>query len=1201
MRHNDSGPLSLTINRENTSSMPLTRSTTGLLAALLALLLLGSVSSARAAGPAWTVDVTHSPATFQRGDVVVFQVGITNSGDTPSSGTINIDEVLSVGLQVRDVSQENSTCPTGVAVRAGAPLTCTSTLTLAPGESANLFSIGLLVSTDAPDTVTNTVAVSGGGASAGASGTGTAPVIDRPAFGPTNFIARSLDQNDDDDTVAGGHPYEATTSFSIPVRSGSQSLLPVEGIRSTFVRLPPGFVGNAAAAPRCELTGLSGSGVVPNCPAASQVGQLTLGTLGDANLLTYQIFNMVPEHGYPAEFAFKLSDNTVVMYPQLRSRAEGYGLTVTVPGADRLQISSIKATFFGVPSDRSGVGGPRVPLLTNQVDCLLARPATEMIMDSWEHPARKLADGTPDLTDSNWKTAIAPAPPVTGCDAPGLASQFAPTLSAVPTPDTGSTQAGAPTGYSVDLSFLQSNDPTDPTTTFDPDVPAAPALRDATVMLPAGVAISPSSADGLDGCSDLASAPGGDQVRLDSTLPVTCPDASKIGTVVATSPLLAAHDPDTDEVTGAQPINGDIYIIRPHPGDLSPAGDQDGTFRLLIQVESERDGLNVKLPGVVTADKATGRLTARFEDSPQLPVKHLSLTFKGGDRAPLVNPSTCGAATTTSVMTPWSRGGTRSDGVTVPGTPDVTPRSAFDVSWDGKGAACPSALPFAPTLTAGVVDRAAGHSSSFTLTINKEDRQQNIEHLDVSLPQGLLANIKNVPFCAEEQAASGNCDPASQIGVTTVATGAGNSPLYVPQSGKAPTAVYFAGPYKGAPFSLVIRVPAQAGPFDLGVVTVRAALSVDRQDAHVTVKSDPLPQVLDGVPVQYRKVNVLVNRPGFMLNPTHCEPSAITAGLVSPAGATAAPSTPFQTADCSKLRYNPKLSMALTGKGQTTDNKHPALTAHLVTNPGDAGAKTVTVTLPLSMALDPDNANGLCEPTAAAAGDCPAASIVGHASAVSVLKHPLTGPVYFVRGERTDPKSGRIIRTLPKLLVSLSGDGVTVDLHASSEVIADKLVTTFDTLPDAPFSSFDLTIDGGKHGILVVSGANLCAGDQLAFAALQAQNGKRQDTQVQMSTPCTLGIVASSHTAKTLRLTVGGIGAGKISASGPGLTGTSRTIKSTTTVATLTPRLSKANQRKLARHRNVKIKVKLTYTPKGTTKAKKATKTITIHGASMKH
>ena len=147
--------------------------------------------------------------------------------------------------------------------------------------------------------------------------------------------------------------------------------------------------------------------------------------------------------------------------------------------------------------------------------------------------------------------------------------------------------------------------------------------------------------------------------------------------------------------------------------------------------------------------------------------------------------------------------------------------------------------------------------------------------------------------------------------------------------------------------------------------------------------------------------------------------------------------------------------MTMIGKGQTKDGAHPALNAHLAPTAGDANTKKATVTLPLSLALDPGNANGLCEPADAARNACPANSIVGSAQAQSILPDTLKGPVYFVRGERIDPK-GAVLKTLPKLFIPLSADGVTVNVHASSDVEGDRLVTTFDNLPDAPFSTFDL-------------------------------------------------------------------------------------------------------------------------------------------------
>jgi hypothetical protein len=471
------------------------------------------------------------------------------------------------------------------------------------------------------------------------------------------------------------------------------------------------------------------------------------------------------------------------------------------------------------------------------------------------------------------------------------------------------------------------------------------------------------------------------------------------------------------------------------------------------------------------------------------------------------------------------------------------------------------------------------------------------------MPAGVLGRVGSVPRCAEAQAAAGTCPSASQIGTVTAASGAGATPVSIPQAGKAPTAVYLAGPYKGAPFSLSIVVPAQAGPFDLGNVVVRAALFVDPVDAHVTVKSDPLPTMLAGVPLRVQRITVKIDRPGFMVAPTSCAPSKVGAQVSSSAGATAAADSRFQVGECAAVDLKPKLTMALTGKGQTTDNKHPALSATLTQTLGQSNLKKVTVTLPLSMALDPDNStsDALCEFKVgqATVPECPASSIIGTATAKSpVLDEPLTGPVYFVKNVRTDPKSGRQIKTLPALVTVLRGAGVTLVLRANSDVVDDKLVTTFDKIPDAPVSSFKLDINGGKKGILVVSGANLCKATQVADQEIDGQNGKTADAKVVMSTPCSLGVVGSSRSGKTLNVMVGGVGAGKVTVSGSGLSGVSRTIASATTV-TLRPKLGASQRSALARGRDVKVRVKVSFTPKGAHKAKVVRKTITIHGAKQ--
>ncbi len=996
-----------------------------------------------------------------------------------------------------------------------------------------------------------------------------------PPLQVLDFTARSLDAAANDYTVAGGNPFEAMSSFHFPTVDGQ-----VDDVRSLFIDLPSGFLGNPAAAARCPFAQMkNGDGSLPDCPAESSVGTIAV------NSVPYDLYNMIPARGYPAEFAFKVVNTVVTLFPVVRPRpGVGYGVTLVSPGVEKLPLREVEARLYGVPADRvvGGSGGRvRLPFLSNPSDCLVGSPRTSILADAWTNPGRSLDRGVrdfgfPDTSDPAWKTNSWVSPPVTGCDSPGLVAQFRPSLDMRPTPVLGTTQADEPSGYTVKLDFPQSNDPTDSSSRFDPSVPMAPPLKDTSVTLPAGVAIATGGADGLDGCSDEGS---GDQVHYETTDPVSCPDGSKVGSVVATSPLLVQHEPGSDAVIGADPVGGDVFILKPHPGDLDPAGNQDGVFRLLLQVDSRKYGINVKIPGVVTADRSTGRLVARFENNPQFPLKHVELTFMAGDRAALANPQSCGSATTGGLFVPWSRGGTRvPDGVVVPGTPDATASSSFDVSWDGRGGACPSSLPFAPTMTAGAAGTQAGSSSPFTFDLSREDRTDVISGLSVGLPGGLLAAVKNVALCSDADADAGNCPVASWVGSATVAAGSGNRPFYL--SGQP---VWLTGPYKGAPYGLAIAVHAVAGPFDLGTVVVRQALQIDPDDAHATVVSDPIPTIRDGVPFRVRRIHVAVNRPGFVQLPTSCEPKTITATVSSPSGQTANLSAPFRAGGCGKLRFAPKLAIKLTGAKEARVGGHPGVEALVTQTPGESGLKSLTVTLPLSLALDPNNAesDSLCEYADGLKDQCPAKSVIGTMTAVSpLLKAPLSGKVYFVKGVRTDPKSGRQIRTLPTLLIELRGE-VSINLRGTNSVPDNKhLTTTFAAIPDAPISSALLKLNGGKKGILVVTDGHddLCYTPQKPFQAAVAQSGKRLDTATTLTAQCPLAVVSRTFSKTSVRVRVSGIGPGRLTVSGPGLQTSRRTIGSATS-AVVTLKLT-ARGRKL-RKAGRDIRVRAAFVAKG--------------------
>ena len=293
------------------------------------------------------------------------------------------------------------------------------------------------------------------------------------------------------------------------------------------------------------------------------------------------------------------------------------------------------------------------------------------------------------------------------------------------------------------------------------------------------------------------------------------------------------------------PLLGGIYLASPTAAE---------PWRIFVITRAH--GVTIKLTGHITPDPATGQLTTTFSDNPQLPFTRLRLQFDGGPRAPLSNPPGCGTFTSAIAITSYA-----SD-TAVPAS------SAFDIGQGCGGG-------FAPSFVAGSASAVGGASSPFAVTFSRADGEQELKSVDMTLPPGLLGYVGQIPLCADELAATGACTDASQVGTVTVASGAGAAPLTLP--GKA----YLTGPYGGGPYGLVFVVPAKAGPVDLGLVVVRAAIRVDPVDAHLRVVSDPLPRIIGGVPMRIRTVNVNLDRPGFMLDPTSCNPMQIAGTLVA--------------------------------------------------------------------------------------------------------------------------------------------------------------------------------------------------------------------------------------------------------------------------------------------------------------------------------
>jgi hypothetical protein len=390
------------------------------------------------------------------------------------------------------------------------------------------------------------------------------------------------------------------------------------------------------------------------------------------------------------------------------------------------------------------------------------------------------------------------------------------------------------------------------------------------VTLPVGFSINPNAADGKVACSDA-------EARIGTREAAQCPENAKVGTVSVDSSALPA------------PIPGYIYLGTPKPGDR---------YRLILTASGFN--VNVKLPGSVDADSLTGQLTVSFQDLPQTPFSNFNMHFFGSERGLLATPPECNDAfPVESTFTPWDSA-----------LSEQASTQFFGVHSGPGLSPCPGAArPFAPSASAGVADKTAGLHAPFSLSLDRSDGDQNLAALNVTTPPGFAATLAGVPYCSDAALAamaapeaSGraeldapSCPLASQIGVASAGAGAGTHPVYLPGR------VFLAGPYRGAPLSLAVVTPAVTGPYDLGNVVVRAALFVDPTTARITAVSDPLPQILGGIPLRLRSILINLDRPNFTLNPTNCDSFAVGTEVFGTQGGSASLPTHFQIANCRDL------------------------------------------------------------------------------------------------------------------------------------------------------------------------------------------------------------------------------------------------------------------------------------------------------------
>ncbi len=854
-------------------------------------------------------------------------------------------------------------------------------------------------------------------------------------------------------------------------------------MRDVITNLPQGLIANPNATPeRCtELEFLSGKGAEPGCPDGSQIGVVNVMTeVAGPKFVVSHLYNMVPPPGAAAEVAFNALEVGIFIHLAGHVRSESdYGVTTTsedVVARTNNPILDVQAQAWGDPSSDSHseirgecrlkpsitcpLSPQRKPFLTMPSACSSSLEFSALA-DSWEQPG-VFDERTTLATD----TAGNPVG-VNECSS----LEFEPTLTVQPT----TSAAETPTGVQVDLEIPQNE---------DKEELATSTLKDTVVTFPEGLALNPAAATGLEACTPtqigLKTPVGGAPAPIHFTeARPQCPEGSKIGTVEVNTPLLD------------HPVPGAVYVAQPYQ---NPFGELLGVY---VVIDDPADGIVAKLAGrTEIINKDTGQLRTTFTENPELPFAHFKVSLSGGPRAALRTPTTCGTYTTTSLETPWS------------GTAPVPTADSFAVNQGANGRPCVSSeaqMPNSPSFEAGTATPIAGSYSPFLGRLQRADGTQLLKGLNLTLPPGLSGKLAGVSVCPDSEvnaaaAKSGgqeqqrpSCPANSQVGEVLVGAGAGIQPYYTTAK------IYLAGPYNGgpvsasSPVSAAIITPAVAGPFDLGTVVTRAAIYLNPVTAQITVKSDPIPKQLEGIPLQVRDVRVNISRPSFTLNPTSCDPMAISGEAISVLSQIAPLSQRFQVGACRALDYEPKLALRL--KGGTKRGAHPKLRAVFTTKPGEANTSRISVALPRSEFLENAHIQTVCTRVQFAAENCPSKSIYGHATAITpLLDEPLEGPVYLRSSAHK----------LPDLVMALKGPPsrpIKVELDGRIDSINGGIRSTFDFVPDQPVTKAVLQMQGGKKGLLVNS-RNLCAGVNRAAAKLNGQNGKVHDFNPVMNNDC---------------------------------------------------------------------------------------------------
>ncbi len=852
---------------------------------------------------------------------------------------------------------------------------------------------------------------------------------------------------------AGGHP-DLGTSFTL-AEPGVR-----ESARNVIFNAPQGIFGNINAVTNCQPAEFA----LDQCPPNSQVGLITVyaNYEGNPNFLlgTAPLYDVEPQEDQTALLQFIVPTlNIPISIPITVRTGTDYGLTFTVSNITQIApLASANLTIWGFPASpehetqRFAAGSPGNPAgcpgLANASCNPSSTPASIPNEPFTDNPTA--CTGHDLVTELEVETYQEPGvlsqsestyPAITECEK----ETFKPLLRGQPT--TNETDSAA--GLDLNLSAQQ----------FEGFAASPSELKAAIVTLPEGLTINPDAADGQSACTDA-------EAHFGSEAAAACPDNSKIGTVSVGSPTLDGR------------LTGSLYIGEPQPGNQ---------YRLFMVFDGF--GMHIKLIGSAVPNPITGQLTIYFENLPPVPFEDFDVHLFASDRGLMATPTACTVYPITGRFFPWNET-----------LPDQTSVQYFSLEQGPHGSSCPGqARPFNPRLTAGTSNPLAGAYSDFHLTLEREDGDQFLGDLTFKMPPGFTGNLRGIAYCPEAQILAAanrlgraeqsdpSCPEASQIGTTNVAAGPGDHPFHA--VGK----MYLAGPFRGAPLSLVAITPALAGPYDYGVVVIRVALNVDPHTAQVSADSETMPQIIGGIPIRMRTIQVNIDRPNFTINPTNCETFSVDSQGVGDQGTVANFSSPFTAVNCLTLPFKPKMTITQVGsKKQTVRSQDPALRFDLTTRSGDANLKSVAVTLPKAFAVDQRHLGNICSKAQLASERCAGRQAIGTVEVnTPLLEAPLSGPAYAVSG----------YGKLPHLAFILGGQVTIVPEAESSSVKGGHLKTVVPIIPDAPIGHFRLTLYGGKQGY-VINTRSLCASATTTVVEYRAQNGKKLTQKVKTKAAC---------------------------------------------------------------------------------------------------